>query len=71
VLPGSIVGVGWLDHWSSGQQGYPAVMVLDTLSFRYAHYGPLEDMPDEIDFEEMARVVAGMEYVVADLGGLC
>ena len=69
AAPGSIPGVGWSDHWSFWQQGYPAVMVTDTAPFRYGPYHTREDTPDKVGYERMARVVAGLERVVADLAG--
>ncbi len=70
ALPGWIEGVGWSDHWSFWQHGVPAVMVSDTLPFRYAHYHEHSDTLDKLDFSRMARVVAGFEAVTADLAGL-
>ncbi|WP_369076439.1 M28 family peptidase [Coleofasciculus sp. LEGE 07081] len=67
ALPGMIQGVGWSDHWAFWQQGYPAVMVTDTAPFRYPYYHTEEDTPDKIDYERLARVVAGLEKVIADL----
>src|SRR5947209_16729987 len=29
ALPGGIRGVGWSDHWSFWQEGFPAVMITD------------------------------------------
>lgn len=69
ALPGSIAGVGWSDHWSFWEQGYPGVMVTDTAVFRYPHYHSNQDTPDKIDYGRMARVVGGLEAVVADLAG--
>jgi hypothetical protein len=66
-LPDVIEGVGWSDHWSFWQTGYPAVMVTDTAPFRYPHYHAPEDTPDKLDYERLARVVAGLERVVGDL----
>jgi hypothetical protein len=37
--------------------------------FRYPHYHEAEDTPDKIDFERTARVVRGLEKVVAVLVG--
>jgi hypothetical protein len=65
----AIPGVGFSDHWSFWQEGYPAVMVTDTAMFRYPHYHEAEDTPDKIDFERTARVVRGLERVVAVLVG--
>lgn len=67
ALPGWIPGVGWSDHWSFWQEGYPALMVTDTAPFRYPHYHTAEDTPDKLNYERLARVVAGLEHVVRDL----
>ena len=67
ALPGAIAGVGFSDHWSFWQYGYSAIMVTDTLPFRYPHYHQSTDTPDKIDYDRMARVVEGLEHVVADL----
>ena len=69
AAPGWITGVGWSDHWSFWQQGYRAVMVTDTALFRYPHYHAETDTPDQIDFDRLARVVAGLTKVVRDLTG--
>ncbi len=64
---GSIEGVGWSDHWSFWEAGYPALMVTDTAPFRYRWYHTAEDTPDKLDYEKTARVVEGLEIVVRDL----
>ncbi len=69
AVPGWITGVGWSDHWSFWQAGYRAIMVTDTAFFRYAHYHTAGDTPDKVDYERMARVVAGLASVIADLAG--
>ncbi len=63
---GQIPGIGWSDHWSFWQQGYQGIMVTDTAPFRYEQYHTLEDIPDRIDYEKLARVVAGLEKVVGE-----
>jgi hypothetical protein len=68
ALPDFVSGVGYSDHWSFNQQGYPAVMVTDTAMFRYPHYHEPTDTPDKIDFDRMARVVRGLEKVIEELG---
>ena len=68
-MPGSIEGAGWSDHWSFWHHGYQAVMVSDTLPFRYPHYHTGGDTPDKLDLNRTARVVAGLEAVVGDLAG--
>lgn len=67
ALPAAVPGAGWSDHWSFWQNGYPAVMVTDTAPFRYPHYHTPEDTADKIDYERLARVVAGLEKVIVDL----
>jgi Zn-dependent M28 family amino/carboxypeptidase len=67
AAPGWTVGVGWSDHSSFWEQGYPAVMVTDTALFRYEPYHTSEDTPEKIRYDRMARVVAGLARVVIDL----
>jgi hypothetical protein len=69
AVPGGITGVGWSDHWSFWQQGYPGIMVTDTAPFRYEHYHTPLDTPDRVCFGPLARVVAGLEKVIVDLAG--
>lgn len=66
AVPAWIKGVGWSDHWSFWQVGYPAIMVTDTAFFRYAHYHSAGDTPEKIDYARTARVAAGLASVVAD-----
>ncbi len=67
AAPGGLPGVGWSDHWSFWQNGYPAVMVTDTAPFRNPQYHTAGDTPETLDYARFARVVAGLERVVADL----
>ena len=67
AAPGWLGGVHWSDHWSFWQEGYPALMVTDTALFRYPHYHAGSDTPDKIDYPRLARVVAGLARVTADL----
>ncbi len=69
ALPAFIPGVGWSDHWAFWQEGYAAVMVTDTAPFRYPYYHSLEDTPEKVDYARLARVVAGLERVIAELVG--
>ncbi len=66
AVPAWIRGVGWSDHWSFWQVGYPAIMVTDTAFFRYAHYHSARDTPEKLDYARTARVVAGLASVIAD-----
>lgn len=67
AAPGWIQGIGWSDHWSFWQAGYPGLMVTDTAPFRYPHYHEPTDTPDKLDYGKMARVVAGISRVVEKL----
>jgi Zn-dependent M28 family amino/carboxypeptidase len=67
ALPAAVPGVGWSDHWSFWQHGYRAIMITDTAPFRYPHYHRPTDTPDRLDYDSMARVVAGVELVIRDL----
>ncbi|HEY3130706.1 MAG TPA: M28 family peptidase [Acidobacteriota bacterium] len=67
AAPGIIPGIGWSDHWAFWKQGYPAVMITDTALYRYRYYHTNNDTPDKIDYDRMARVVAGLMIVLEDL----
>jgi Zn-dependent M28 family amino/carboxypeptidase len=67
AAPGGIPGIGWSDHWSFWQAGYPAIMITDTAPFRYPHYHASSDTPDKLDYDRMARVVEGIGNVVGEL----
>jgi Zn-dependent M28 family amino/carboxypeptidase len=69
AAPSDVPGVGWSDHWSFWQAGYPALMVTDTAPFRYPHYHLSSDTPDKLDYDRMARVVDGLQAVIGDLAG--
>jgi len=69
ALPAGLPGVGWSDHWSFWQVGYPAVMVTDTAVFRDPNYHQLGDTVEQLDFERLARVVVGLEATVLQLAG--
>ena len=66
AMPESLPGIGWSDHWSFSQVGYPALMITDTAPFRYPHYHTAQDTIDKIDFDRMTRVVSGFEKVMND-----
>lgn len=55
------------DHLSFWKFQYPAVMLTDTSNFRYCHYHGAGDTIDKLDFDRMARVVAGISCMVTDL----
>ena len=69
ALPGIIPGIDLSDQWAFWQEGYPGVMVTDTALFRYPYYHTRGDTPDKVQYDPLARVVAGLGRVVADLTG--
>jgi Zn-dependent M28 family amino/carboxypeptidase len=64
AAPSGIEGIHWSDHWSFWEAGYPAIMVTDTAPFRYPHYHEASDTPQQLDYEGLARVTAGLAAVV-------
>jgi hypothetical protein len=67
AAPESVPGVGFSDHLSFWERGYPAFMVTDTAMFRYPYYHSPEDTAEKVDYENLARVVSGLEAVLEDL----
>ena len=67
ALPELVPRIGDSDHASFWHEGYPAVMVTDTANFRYPYYHTPEDTIDKVDFDRLARVVRGLEKVVAEM----
>ena len=67
AIPKSVPGITWSDQWSFWEEGYPAIMLTDTAPFRYPHYHTAEDTPDKLDFDSLARVVSGINFIVAEL----
>lgn len=66
ALPGFVAGVGWSDQASFWKHDYPGIMVTDTAPFRYPWYHTSGDTPDKVDYESTARVVLGLERVIAN-----
>jgi len=64
TAPGFIPGIDWSDHWSFEQVGIPALMITDTALYRYPYYHTIEDTPDKVDYDKLARIVAGLAAVV-------
>jgi len=62
-----IPGVGWSDHWAFWKEGFPGVMVTDTAPFRYPAYHSPADRPELVQYERMARVVSGLQAVIAEM----
>ena len=70
AAPAHIAGVGWSDHWSFWQFGYPAIMVTDTAPFRYPYYHTARDTPDKLDYDRTTFAVVGLAGVVRALAKL-
>ncbi len=65
--PTSIAGIGWSDHWSFWQLGYPALMLTATAPFRYPYYHSAQDTPDKLDYPRFANAVKGIARAVEHL----
>lgn len=57
------------DHGPFWDNGYPALMVTDTSWFRNHNYHTMNDTPDTLDYDRMARVAVGVTEGVASLAG--
>jgi Zn-dependent M28 family amino/carboxypeptidase len=70
IAPSALTGVDWSDHWSFWHEGWPAVMVTDTALFRDPAYHGAADTAKRLDYAAIARVVRGLQAVVAERVGL-
>jgi hypothetical protein len=70
ALPNAIPGVGWSDHWSFWQEGYPGLEITDTALFRNPYYHSPGDTPDQLDYDRFTRFTWAMKSVVGELAGL-
>ncbi len=66
-LPAALPGIGWSDHWSFWECGYPALMVTDTATFRNPHYHTAGDTLETIDFPRFTEAVRGIAAAVAEI----
>jgi Zn-dependent M28 family amino/carboxypeptidase len=66
AAPAFLPGVDWSDHWSFWKEGYPALMVTDTALYRYPYYHTMQDTPDRVDYERLARVVTGLHGMLRE-----
>jgi len=67
ILPPQTPGVGWSDHWSFWEKGYPAVMLTGTAPFRNPYYHQSTDVPATIDFERLARTTGATHQALEAL----
>ena len=68
VAPGWLPGVDWSDHWSFWKVGSPAIMATDTALYRYPYYHGVDDTVEKLDYDALARVVTGLQAVIAEFG---
>jgi Zn-dependent M28 family amino/carboxypeptidase len=64
-----IKGIDWSDHSGFWKNDYLALMITDTAIFRYPHYHTHQDTPDQLNYQQMAKVINGIRAVVEDLSG--
>jgi Zn-dependent M28 family amino/carboxypeptidase len=67
AFPPGLPGVGWSDHWSFWEMGYPALMLTGTAPFRNPHYHLATDTPDTLDYARLAGAVAAIRLAVEGL----
>lgn len=67
ALPAFLEGVGWSDHWSFWQHGYPALMLTDTAIFRNPHYHQKTDTWDTLNYRMMAAIARGLPNALEEL----
>jgi hypothetical protein len=65
--PTRIPGISWSDHWSFWQQGYRAIMLTDTVPYRYPHYHLSTDTADRLDYDRLTEVVSGCAAILERL----
>jgi Zn-dependent M28 family amino/carboxypeptidase len=64
---GAVPGVSWSDHLAFWREGYRAFMVTDTAPYRYPYYHSAQDTPEQIDYDALAQVTAGVGAMLMEL----
>jgi len=64
AFPPGLPGVGWSDHWSFWEMGYPALMLTGTAPFRNPHYHLPTDEAGTLDYARLAGTVAAIRLAV-------
>ena len=67
VAPGFLEGIDLSDHWAFHHFGFPAMMVTDTAPFRNPYYHEPDDLPENVDYESLARVTLGLEKMLREM----
>jgi hypothetical protein len=69
AAPAWVQGVTLSDHAAFNRYGYPALMITDTAFLRYPYFDTADDIPDQLDYESIARVIAGLSHTLTALAG--
>ena len=67
LAPGFLEGIDLSDHWAFHQFGFPSIMITDTAPFRNPYYHQLDDLPENVDYQSLARITAGLERMLRGL----
>ena len=67
AMPDVLPGIGWSDHWSFWQEGYPAVMLTDTALNRNANYHRAGDTASTLNYPKMMATTRAILAVAQDL----
>jgi Zn-dependent M28 family amino/carboxypeptidase len=65
--PRDFSGISLSDQRNYCEQGFPAVMITDTASYRNTSYHLTSDTADRLDYDRMAKVVDELYIAVLDL----
>ena len=68
--PGCLQGVGWSDHWSFWETGYPAVMITDTAPFRNPNYHKPTDTVETLDLKRLTAAVQATQAAIVQLANV-
>ncbi len=67
ALPPQTPGVGWSDHWSFWEMGYPAVMLTGTAPFRNPNYHRPGDSARTLDYSRLTATVQATRRAIEAL----
>ena len=59
-----VPGVDFSDNWSFWKFNYPAVMLTDTAFYRNKNYHKSTDLPETLNYGNMAEIAAGLEHLI-------
>lgn len=67
AFPPQTPGVGWSDHWSFWESGFPAIMLTGTAPFRNPNYHQPTDTAATLDCERLARTTGAVRQAIEAL----